>query len=76
MGSVSVGSIPLISIVSTFVFYLASHSGIGLWMNNTKLKYEKNKKNEDAEKLYKFLKILFTWYPFCFVLIVIMNMVL
>ena len=71
MEGVSVGRMPIEIFIGAFIFYVLTHIGIGYWFKQIKKQFDENPKSLDIQKQLKFIAILFKWYPFIFVILIL-----
>jgi len=73
---VVVERVSIITIISTFIFYIITHLGIGLVRNNFEKKLVENPDNTEIQHSVGLLQILFKWYPFIYVIVILVLFLL
>ncbi len=67
MEGVIVERLPIMELIMIFIFYIISHFGVGQYVKHIKILLEKNPNDEKLKTRNNTVKILFKWYPFIFV---------
>ncbi len=71
MEGVTVSKLSIPFLVFLFLFYIGSHTIIGLWLKKITKKFEDNPNDEETAKTFKIAKRVFNWYAFVYIILLI-----
>jgi hypothetical protein len=74
MEGIVVSNLPIWDCIIMFLVYIATHFGIGVWIKNLEKQLVEDTKNIKLKTNIKYLNILFKWYPFLYVILILIFM--
>jgi len=66
---------PIMSFFGHFIAYIFIHIVIGMYLNNTTEDFKKNPEDKKLEKNIKYANILFKWFPFIYLIFVLISLI-